>query len=478
MIFKVGTGGEIIITTLFEENYKEEIKTDGFHKVSFKGKLGESFINISNNDCIAYLSLGKKSELTTDNIRTAFYKLSQKLNNNYNFYSLEVNLSNIEGLCRKKIAKAVIEGFLYNEYKFDKYISEKKENPLKEVLLNTNKEDKSYIDEAIKEITTIFEGIILTRDLINTPAMYMYPQVLADTAKDELEKLGVKVTVLDKDKISEIGMEAFLAVSRGSSKEPKFIILEYKGDSESDDLIAYVGKGLTYDSGGYSIKPTNSMKTMQSDMSGAATVIGAIKAIASAKLKKNIVGIIAACENMISGDSYKPGDIINSLAGKTIEIGNTDAEGRLTLADALYYTATEYKPNYIVDLATLTGACVVALGDIATGAVTNNEDVYNLVKEAIDCSDEKVWLLPSFKEYKKYIKSEVADLSNVGKIPGAGTITAGLFLEEFVNKTPWVHLDIAGTAYLDRKYSYYSKGATGYHVKALYYLAKECKGHK
>ncbi len=220
------------------------------------------------------------------------------------------------------------------------------------------------------------------------------------------------------------------------------------------------------------MKPSTSMDTMFTDMAGAATVIGgALKSIAKSNLKKNVVGIIAACENLISGGAYKPGDIIGSMSGKTIEVLNTDAEGRLTLADALWYAVKEVKADKVVDLATLTGACIVALGNITTGAIANNEKLMEEVMEASNIAGEPIWQLPSSSEYKELIKGDFADLKNTGG-RGAGTITAGLFLEEFVDNTPWVHLDIAGTSYADKATGYLPKGATGVHVKTLYYLVK------
>lgn len=247
--------------------------------------------------------------------------------------------------------------------------------------------------------------------------------------------------------------------------------MRWNGDKDSDRKIALVGKGVTYDSGGYSIKPGDSMVTMFNDMAGAAAVIGAMKAIGKSKLEKNVVALVAACENLISGEAYKPGDIIGSMAGKTIEIVSTDAEGRLTLADALYYAATVEKADKIIDVATLTGACVIALGNVNMGAITNNDDLMDEIKEASELAGEPVWQLPSNEEYKEQIKGTFSDLKNSGG-RGAGTITAGLFLGEFVNNTPWVHLDIAGKAYSSNENGYLPKGATGIPVKTLYNFVK------
>ncbi|NMA83571.1 MAG: leucyl aminopeptidase, partial [Epulopiscium sp.] len=291
-------------------------------------------------------------------------------------------------------------------------------------------------------------------------------------AKAELEAVGIQVEIYGRDQIEELGMEAFLAVTEGSAEEPQFIVMTWNGEPNSDKKMALVGKGLTFDSGGYSLKPSAGMETMNTDMAGAASVIGAMKALALSKVEKNVVGIIAACENLISGAAYKPGDIIGSMSGKTIEVLNTDAEGRLTLADALWYAVKEVKADEVIDIATLTGACVVALADINTGAITNNESLMNEVKNAAEIAGEPVWELPTNDDYKELIKGTFGDLKNTGG-RGAGTITAGLFLQEFVDDTPWVHLDIAGTSHLSTARGYLPKGATGVPVKTLYYLVKE-----
>ena len=438
----------------------------------FNGKLKEIYGDLSpNGENIILLGLGDENKLTLDSLRNIFYIAGKKLME-YKIESVGVNIPKFEGLCYKSTISAITEGLLQSEYSYDKYLSEKKNlASLKEVYFDVLDDKKEKAEEAIKETKILVEGIFLTRDLVNERPMYMYPEVLANAAKDNLEELGIKVDIYDRKGIEELGMKAFLAVSEGSSKEPRFFVMTYIGNSDSDEKIALVGKGLTYDSGGYALKPPTGMDTMFTDMAGSATVIGALSAIAKAKLKKNVVGIVAACENMISGAAYKNGDIIESMAGKTIEVLNTDAEGRLTLADALWYAAKEVKADRIVDLATLTGACVVALGEITSGAITNNDKLMKEVEEAAELSGENVWQLPSFPEYKELIKGDFGDLKNsAGR--GAGVITAGVFLEEFVDEIPWVHLDIAGTAYDTKAKGYLPKGASGIHVKTLYHLVK------
>lgn len=438
----------------------------------FEGNLGETYFDLQTKDnSTLFLGLGKIEELDVDSLRKAFYKAGKSLMKS-KIESINIKLEKWNNLSLKDIALALSEGLLQSEYSFEKYLSEKKTKPsLKKVHLDVDENSKAEILQGIDESKNLIEGIFLTRELVNERAINMYPELLAKSAKDNLSGLGVDVKIYGKKEIKDMGMKAFLAVAEGSEKEPKFIVMEYNGDPDSTEKLALVGKGITYDSGGYSLKPNSSMNTMFTDMAGSATVIGALKSIAKSKLKKNVVGIVAACENLISGGAYKPGDIIGSMAGKTIEVLNTDAEGRLTLADALWYATKELKADKIIDLATLTGACVVALGSVNSGAITNNDELMEEVKDACKLAGENIWQLPSNNEYKKLIKGDFGDLKNTGG-RGAGTITAGLFLEEFVDDTPWVHLDIAGTAYIDKSFGYLPKGATGIHVKTLYYLVK------
>jgi len=445
----IGTGGEVEILLVFKETEKlnkaQELYDYLKKKEIFKGNCGEVYSDISpKGNNVIILGLGEKEKISFESLRKAFYKLGKELMK-FKVESAEVTVPKFENLCYTKTNMAIAEGLLQSEYAFEKYLSEKKIKPtVKEFFLNILEDKKDKVEEGIKEINNLIEGIFLARDLVNEPAMEMTPVELAKRAKEELEVLGVEVNIYDRDKIEELGMKAFLAVSKGSAIPPQFIVMKWNGDSSSEEKLALVGKGLTYDSGGYSIKPGDSMVNMYSDMGGSASVIGAMKAIAKSKLNKNVIGIIAACENLISGEAYKPGDVIGSMAGKTIEVWSTDAEGRLILADTIAYAA----------------------------AKENVTRVLNKVKNASELAGEPVWQLPSNDEYRDLIKGTVGDLKNTGG-RGGGTITAGLFLEEFVNKTPWVHLDIAGTAFLSGEMGYLPKGATGVPVKTLYHLAKE-----
>ncbi len=477
MQFILEKGGEARVLPVGEkgsvsEEYKELFNFLKDRKL-FSDKNGETYTSLSHNEnSIIFVGLGDEDKIDSQSIRKAFHSLGKEAEKN-KFKSIGMSLPVYETQNYLNTIKAVVEGLIQSQYSFNKYKSgDKPETVLSTVYIEVPEEEKQSATDAIDEISILMEGVFLTRNLVNEPAIEMYPEVLAKSAVDSLSPIGVEVTVWGREKIEEMGMTAFLAVSKGSEKEPQFIIMKYMGNPDSEEKLALVGKGLTYDSGGYCLKPADSMATMHTDMAGAASVIGAMYSIAKSGLKKNVIAIVAACENMISGGAYKTGDIIGSMSGKTIEIGNTDAEGRVTLADALWYTATVEKADKIVDLATLTGACIVALGNVNTGAIANDDDLMEMVSAASKIAGEPVWELPHNEEYVELNKSDFADIKNTGG-RGAGTITAGLFLREFVNETPWVHLDIAGTSHLTSPMGYLPKGATGVPVKTLYYLVKD-----
>ncbi|CAM3151549.1 leucyl aminopeptidase [Streptobacillus ratti] len=461
---------------VYENEKVDNVVFDKMNKLGlFSGKESEILIyrDLEDKEKVALIGLGKKEEITIDKVRKIFYKLAKEMQVKKED-EIKIYIPKLNGLCTRRTYCAALEGMIHAEYRFDKYKSEKVN--LKEITVNffvdSAKEEK--VKKELVKITNTMEGVFFTRDLVNMPSQDLYPETLANFAKEKLEKLGVKVTVLEEDEIEKIGMKAFLSVARGSENRPRFIIMEYLNNNESSEKIALVGKGITYDTGGYSIKPSDGMKTMFCDMGGAGTVIGTMYSLAKNNIKTNVYGVVAACENSISGNSYKPGDVIGSLAGKTIEVDNTDAEGRLTLADAVYYSAEVLKVDKIIDLATLTGACLVALSEFYTGSVTNNQALFNEVLEASKKAGEPIWQLPTSDDFRALNNSVVADIKNSGGRLG-GTITAGLFIESFVNKTPWVHLDIAGTAFLSKANGYLPLGATGVHVKTLVELLdKHC----
>lgn len=443
----------------------------------FKGAFGTTFNSTRTKDGnvqdIVFLGLGKEDGLTVDKVRKAFGKVIKNLEA-LKSSEVFVGLPSLEKFEMSGFVKGATEGLILGAYKFDKYSTEEKE--AKDLIIDLGGHrcnvELGQFEAVVEEAVMLSEGTIIARDLVNEPANIMIPSLLADEAVRLGKEFGFEVEVKGLKEIEELGMEAFLNVAKGSINEPKLIVMRHFGEPDNrDKRLALVGKGLTFDTGGYSLKPSTSMDTMKSDMGGAAAVIGAMCLIAQKNVKKNVVAVVAACENAISGGSYKPGDIIGSMGGKNIEVLNTDAEGRLTLVDAVTYAIRKEGASEVVDIATLTGAALVALGTTATGVVTNNDEFYNDLEKASSLTGEKVWKLPAFEEYKKLIKSDIADLKNVGG-RHAGTITAGLFIGEFVEGKPWLHLDIAGTAWLGSAVDYCPKGATGEGARILYELAK------
>ncbi|MEK6559938.1 MAG: leucyl aminopeptidase [Planctomycetota bacterium] len=415
---------------------------------------------------IMLVGLGTKKDVTLDKIRQAAGTTTS--------IARDIGIKEVTSAMDSILSEwypAYTEGCLLSLYKFQRYknvpAEEKKE--LKSLtLLLSDKKALASAREAVKHGQIIAGAVCFTRDLINTPAQDKTPSVLADTAKKLAQELDIQCKVLSKPELKKLGMSGLLAVSQGSYQPPKFIILDYNPNAKNQDTIVLVGKGLTFDSGGICLKPAKDMDQMKSDMSGGAAVMGAIKAISKMNLPQRVVGLIPCTENMPSGSAIKPGDIIKLYSGKTAEVANTDAEGRLILADALSY-AEKYKPCVVIDLATLTGSCVIALGTVATGMLGNNEELKKRVKIAGEKSWERVWELPLWEEYQEQIKSDIADIKNIGG-PYAGAITAACFLSKFTEKYPWVHLDIAGTSWCDKNSAYTQKGATGVGVRLLVQL--------
>ncbi len=378
---------------------------------------------------------------------------------------------------RPEIGVALSEGAILSLYKFDKYFTEKKDKDPKIeqlTIVGTTLEDEKETKRALAKTKTVCEAVYVARDLENAPGNEIYPETLASSARQSAEKHGYTATIWDKKRIEKEGFGGLLGVNAGSDKPPRFIILEINANRRDLDTLVLVGKGVTFDSGGISIKPSSGMAEMKMDMSGAAAVIGTMEAAARLKIPVHLVGLIPATENMPGGSAIKPGDIIVHYGGKTSEVDNTDAEGRLILADALAYAGT-YKPKAVIDLATLTGACVVALGSHATGMMGNDDELMSKLKSAGERTHERVWQLPLFDEYEKQIKSDVADVKNVGG-RWAGAITAALFLKKFVGEYKWVHLDIAGTAILEEDFPYAPKGGSGVGVRLLVEFLEKWKG--
>ncbi|MDO9527612.1 MAG: leucyl aminopeptidase [Syntrophales bacterium] len=417
---------------------------------------------------IFVVGLGKKKDFNLEKLRGVFSKAAQKIRElNLKGFATSLNFGKINQPL-DKIAESVVEGVLLGTYQFTSYktLEREKIKKLEEfVIVEDNEDSFEVIKSAAKRAEIISDAVYFARDLVSTPGNEMTPTILADKAGEIAGKKNVKLKVLDSHEMEELGMNALLGVARGSSEPPKFIVLEYNGGKKGDKAVALVGKGVTFDSGGISIKPSAEMDKMKTDMAGGAAVMGAIKAASDLKIPLNVVGLIPATENLPGGKAYKPGDILKSLSGQTIEIKNTDAEGRLILADALAY-AGRFKPKAIIDLATLTGACVIALGDNTIGMLGTDDKLKKRVRDAAEVTGERLWELPLWEEYHELIKSDVADLKNAGGRAG-GTITAAAFLSKFVGDYPWVHLDIAGPAWLSKDKPYIPKGASGVGVRLL-----------
>jgi leucyl aminopeptidase len=366
-----------------------------------------------------------------------------------------------------EMAAYLAQGARLRAYRFDKYRTrEKPEQKQTLKRLTFMLEDHGAAKKAFDPLEKIAEGVTLTRDLVSEPANVIYPVTLAERAK-KLADLGVQVEVLGEKQMKKLGMGALLGVGQGSAQESQLVIMQWRGASDAKQRpIAFVGKGITFDTGGISIKPAQGMEDMKWDMAGAGTVIGLMHALAARKAKVNVVGIVAAAENMPSGTAQRPGDIVTSLSGQTIEVINTDAEGRLVLADALWYCQEQFKPQAVVDLATLTGAVIVALGNVYGGLFSNNDTLAERLAAAGKATGELLWRLPLADAYDKQINSDAADMKNVGGRNG-GSITAAQFLQRFIKDTPWAHLDIAGMAWSDKDAPTVPKGATAFGVRLL-----------
>ncbi len=416
---------------------------------------------------VAVLGLGKQADLTPDRVRGATAVVCRALRRASSANIAIAPLgAGIGGITWNNSAQAITEGALLGLYAFRKHLSEQPENgEIKSVSVVGDASHLSELTAGADRGRIIAGASNLARDMVNEPANYMTPTDMAEAARGLARTHGLEITVFEREQAQEMGMGAFLGVAQGSQQPPKFIVLRYNGRGSAENDIALVGKGITFDSGGISIKPSEGMGDMKGDMAGGASVMGALAAVAQLKPKVNAIAIIAATENLPSGTALKPGDVLKSMSGKTIEIISTDAEGRLTLADAISY-ARRQGAKAIVDVATLTGAMQIALGNICTGAFSNNQELVDKVIAAGQQAGELIWQMPMFDEYKEQNKSDVADIKNTGGRP-AGSITAAQFLAEFAGDTPWVHLDIAGTADTDKEKGYLVKGATGVPVRTL-----------
>ena len=414
---------------------------------------------------VLLVGLGKDTELGDKSyreaIRAALRALSQTGASDASLFLLEVAVKG-RAAPWKAEHTALIAG--ESSYRFENFKGTPDRNnaALKHIALALNgKAKQSAVDVALRAGQAMAEGVAFAKDLGNTPPNVCTPAFLADAARKMAKSHGLKVEVLEQKDMEKLGMGSFLSVSKGSRNPPKFIILEHKGGKKGDKPAVLVGKGITFDTGGISIKPAPDMDEMKYDMSGAGSVLGTMKAIALMKLPLNVVGLVPTCENMPDGNATRPGDIVKSMSGQTIEILNTDAEGRLILCDALTY-AERYQPSAVVDIATLTGACVVALGTVASGMYANKDALAQEMIKAGDTAHDRVWHMPLWDDYQEQLRSNFADMANIGGRP-AGSVTAACFLSRFAKKFDWAHLDVAGTAYKSGR----EKGSTGRPVGLL-----------
>ncbi|HUU50723.1 MAG TPA: leucyl aminopeptidase [Nitrospinota bacterium] len=474
---------EIMAIGIFEEEKRLKGKIEAIDKKlrgmiataikqgDFKGKFRQILVlptqRLIPAKRVLLIGLGKKKEFKIEKLRQAAgtvarYIKAKALSN----FSTIIYGKDVLGAPFDEMAQAVTEGILLSLYELTRFKTEKDKDKkeIKEIsLCEEEKRNIPKIKEGLRRGQILSEATNLTRELVAYPSNEATPTFLANKAKEIAKKHHLKCKVMDRAEIKRLGMNAFLGVAKGSVEPPKFIILEYKPKKKNPDTIVLVGKGVTFDSGGITLKPGLDMYKMKEDMGGAAAVLGAMKAAAELGLSQRIVGLVPATENLPSGSALKPGDILKSYSGKTIEVLNTDAEGRLILCDALAYAA-RYKPKAIIDIATLTGACEIALGNFASGMMGNDEKLMARLKEAGNITGERVWELPLWEEYDELIKSDIADIKNVGGRAG-GAITAAAFLKKFVEKKPWVHIDIAGTVWTKKDKSYISKGPTGVGVR-------------
>jgi leucyl aminopeptidase len=483
---------EALVLSIFEGNSLEEksileldqllggMVKEIWEAGDFKGKPDQVTIlytrGLIPSKRLVLVGLGKKEKFVLDRLREAAGRASNRLQK-MGIKSYSITLPEIQhtDISINAAAQAIIEGTMLGAYQFREYKTSNKNEEIKEIqevcLVQNESVLMDEIERGAKTGEIIARAVKRARDLVNQPGNTLTPIAMAEEAQKIAQETNLACQILDQEQIKALNMGALMAVAQGSQQPPRFIVLEHKPPQEGTPTIVLIGKGLTFDSGGISIKPSEKMEEMKYDMAGGATVLAAMQAIAQLNLPIHVVGIVPATENLPSGSALKPGDVVKSSSGKTIEIISTDAEGRLILADALTY-AERYNPTAVIDLATLTGACIIALGHVATGIMGNDSELIRRVKMAGEVSGEKVWELPLWEEYDEQIKSDIADLKNVGGRP-AGTITGAAFLKKFAEKYKWAHLDIAGTAWSEKDKPYIPKGATGVGIRLLVQLLQE-----
>lgn len=472
----LGETSELAVVGAFENDPLPAAVAGLLEPQDFRGKAGETLLlyprGLVAPKRLLLVGLGPRAKATGETIRRVSATAAREAQR-LQVPEVTVAVHGELPLASELAGQAFAEGLTLAGYRFRRYQTGLTEEQTFEVKRATvfARADAAAGDGVALGLVTA-GGVAFARELVNGPGYAMTPAALADEAVRLGKQLGLKVTVLDKAQLTDGGFGGILAVGKGSANDPRFIAMEYGQAAAGIPTVCLVGKGLTFDSGGLSLKPADAMETMKSDMGGAAAVLGAMQVAAELKLPLHLVGLVSAAENMPSSDSYRPGDIVRTLSGKTIEVLNTDAEGRIILADALFY-AQRYQPDAIVELSTLTGAIIIALGSHAIGMMGTDQGLLDRLTRAGEATGERVWPFPLWDEYHAMIKSEIADLKNLGGRP-AGSITAGAFLAAFVGDYPFAHLDIAGTAWVDRPAKpYESHGGTGVGVRLLTQFLRE-----
>jgi leucyl aminopeptidase len=428
----------------------------------FTGKAGQvARVHVEAGPQVIMIGTGAKEKSTPDTLRQAGGRAASALK------AMRARTAAYDASTAQNLDAALFaEGLLLGAYEYTRY---KKPNDnggpaLASCAILAPAKAHAALRKGIRRAEAIARGVALARDLVNTPARDLTPTDMERAAR---KVKGVTLKVLGQKECEALGMGAYLSVARGSAEQPRFIVAMYAGGRKGEAPVALVGKSITFDSGGLSLKPSAGMEKMKYDMAGGAAVLGALQAIAELGLKVNVTGILPATENLPAAKPSKPGDVVRAMGGKTIEVLNTDAEGRLALADALGYAIKMVKPREIIDLATLTGACSVTFGEEAMALFSNDDALAARIAKASDATNEKAWRMPLYEEYADYIKSGIADLQNISNTKSGGLVTSGYFLKEFVGETPWAHLDIASTAWTERAKPYSPKGASGIGVRLL-----------
>lgn len=451
------------------------------NKLQFTGKYGQIKIipSVVKSGEVKYLvlaGLGSEEKLTEVKIEELAGKILQNATN-AKIATIGLKIKNrISSFTSSLVASLIASGALLASYRFDKYRTTLKEADKFvvesfEISTDNNVEAAKLFE--VKKL--IVEGVFFTRDISNEPSNIKTPQIYAERIAETLEELNVDVSILGEREMKNLGMGALLGVGQGSQNESKLVVMEYQGASKEAPYIALVGKGVIFDTGGISLKPSNNMHLMRYDMCGSAAVVGTMIAVASQELPVNIVGVVGLVENMPSGNAQRPGDVVTTMSGQTAEVLNTDAEGRLVLADAVWYAQEKFKPKCVIDVATLTGAIVVSLGPTYAGCFSNNDELADKLIKAGEEVNEKLWRMPLHEDYDAMINSDIADMANIGNVPGAaGSSTAAHFIKRFIQEgVEWAHLDIAGVANSNKPSSLGPKGAVGYGVRLLEKFIKE-----